>query len=66
MWVRKEAEWRVFGAAGEGKGDRDGSAEAGTGAAGSGVAAVLAGDVADQEEAEAVPLIFAMERPGTR
>src|SRR5271170_2068419 len=40
---------------GSGQGERDGdrSAEARTGARGSGVAAVLAGDVADQEETEA-------------
>ena len=43
----------VDAGAGEGKSDGDGGAEAGAGAGGGGVAAVLAGDVADEEEAEA-------------
>src|SRR6266851_720104 len=43
----------VFGVGGEREGDGDGSAEARAGAGGGGIAAVLAGDVADQEEAEA-------------
>src|SRR6202789_100401 len=41
------------GGSGEGEGDGDGGAEIGTGAGGCGVSAVLAGDVADQEEPEA-------------
>ena len=38
---------------GKGKGDDDGGAEAWAGAGGSGITAVLAGDVANEEEAEA-------------
>ena len=46
---------RRFGGTGERKSDDDGSAEVGAGAAGGSVATVLAGDVADKEEAEAGP-----------
>ena len=38
---------------GEGKSQGDGGSEAGTGTFGGGVASVLAGDIADEEEAEA-------------
>src|SRR5438270_927902 len=50
---RQVGPWGAFRAAGERKRDSDRHAESRTGAAGGGIAAVLAGDVADQKEAEA-------------
>src|SRR5438552_1763114 len=50
---RQVGPWGALGAGGERKRDGDRDAESRTGAAGGGIAAVLAGDVADQKEAEA-------------